>query len=102
MPARSRGLGNKWMQLSCKAVYAGSEMQLLFYVFCQRALLQAWTMEHRVARQRATVSLPLTRPQVTAHACFHQMSAPANATPTLCTRSPRMWITAPRKLMLPP
>ena len=32
--------------------------------------------------------------------CFHQISAPAAATPSDWTKSPRTWITAPLKLML--
>lgn len=32
--------------------------------------------------------------------CFHQMRAPAIATPMLWTKSPKTWITAPLRLML--
>lgn len=32
--------------------------------------------------------------------CFHQMSAPAMATPMLCTKSPSTWMIAPLRLML--
>ena len=35
-------------------------------------------------------------------ACFHQISAPAMATPMLCTKSPRTWMMAPLRLMLSP